>query len=104
MYFGGVEEELRIVKVYDSTANQRCGQGDRLALFSPSTEAGYKSQSPASCLHFLFLSIKNDKLYLLKPLARFRVPVCTFLVKKQECTAQIYSTPPPLSLLIVGDE
>lgn len=44
----------------------------------PPTEAAYKSRSPASLLHFLFLSIKNDKLYLLKPLACFRVPVCTF--------------------------
>ena len=48
-------------------------------LFSPPDFGGvYKSQSPAPRFHFLFLSIKNDKLYLLKPLARFRVPVCTF--------------------------
>lgn len=32
------------------------------------TEAVYKSRGPASCLHFLYLSIKNDKLYLLKQL------------------------------------
>lgn len=39
-------------------------------LFSPPATAAYKSQNPASRPHFLFFSIKNDKLYLLKPLAR----------------------------------
>lgn len=62
-------------------------------LFCPSTEAAYKSQSPPPHLHFLFLSIKNDKPYLLKPLACFRVPVCTFLLNKWVRAAQIYPAP-----------